>query len=62
VVIHADCQAVTAFQPAPLQNLAPIGGFHALPETVNADAVADFGLICSLWHATSLSKDNFNEP
>jgi hypothetical protein len=62
VVIHADRQAVTALQPASFQNLAPIGGFHALPETVNTDAAADFRLICSLWHSTTLSKDNFNEP
>ncbi len=62
VIIHAHGQAITTLQPAAFQNLSAIGGFHALPEPVDTDAAAYFRLICALWHAATLSKNNFSEP
>ncbi len=62
MIIHAHCQAIPALQPPAFQDLSPIGCFHALPEPVNSDAAADLRLISTLWHAATLSKNNFSEP
>jgi hypothetical protein len=54
--IAADGKAKSSLQSAALQNLASVGGGHALAKTMHAHAPSDFWLVCSLRHSNNSVK------
>jgi len=50
MLVHFHGQAMATAQAPALENFPSVGGFHTGAKTMDAQATADFGLVCSLWH------------
>ena len=50
--VGSNGKFVAAFQASALEDIASGGGCHALAKTMHAQAAADLGLICSLYHSS----------
>jgi len=59
VVVLGHRQLVAALGAAPSQHFAAISGFHALAETMDADAAVNSRLVGPFGHSTSSQKRSF---